>query len=152
MRILKGVGWKHDAAVVPARHSPLVRVWQGARHQTNETQTANSYRQRAAPERSATIYRACYRSCKRYNLNVGNKPGPEMNVGAATPPCLGGVDAPRVRSLLCVSRTAHSQLDREQRAGGCYSLQFRQIAQHTKTDNGLQFKPYILCGFLGGPL
>ena len=84
------------------------------------------------------------------NLDVVYKPGPEMYVsdtlGRATLPHQ-GPDTPHVRHAVFATQTEYIQLDQSQHLN-VTSFRFRQIAQHTGTDDVLQeLKTVILDGW-----
>ncbi|KAK0155533.1 hypothetical protein N1851_002013 [Merluccius polli] len=85
-----------------------------------------------------------------YNLDVVYKPGPEMYVSdtlsRATLPHQ-GPDTPHVRHAVFATQTEYAQLDQAQHLN-VTSFRFRQIAQHTGTDDVLQeLKTVILDGW-----
>lgn len=78
-----------------------------------------------------------------YNLDVVYKPGPEMYVSdtlsRATPPCHGS-DTPYIQHAVCAvdsTQAEYSQLDQAQHLD-VTAFRFRQIVQHTETDDVLQ--------------
>ena len=85
-----------------------------------------------------------------YNLDVVYKPGPEMYVSdtlsRATLPHQ-GPDTPHVRHAVFATQTEYTQLDQAQHLN-VTTFRFRQITQHTETDDVLQeLKTVILDGW-----